>query len=105
VAVRWRAAAALAVVLATENYPTRRDPGIPILQASAMPEDVLVFHAGTRYAEDGSLVTTGGRVMALTGVGPDLHTALTLAYDAVRRVHFDGVHYRSDIGMRALGIS
>lgn len=101
--VRWRKAAAVAVVLATDGYPARRDPGIPILRASAMPEDVLVFHAGTRYTVDGSLVTTGGRVMALTGVGPDLHTALTLAYDAVRRVHFDGVHYRSDIGLRALG--
>ncbi len=103
VAVRWHDAAAVAVVLVTESYPTRRDPGIPILRATAMPEHVLSFHAGTRYTKDDSLVTTGGRVMALTGIGADLHTAITLAYDAVRRVHFDGVHYRSDIGVQALG--
>lgn len=100
--VRWRNQAAVSVVLATAGYPDRRDPGIPIIQGANMPEDVIVFHAGTRYAEDGELVTTGGRVLSITATGPDLATAIARAYDARRRVHFDGVHYRSDIGARAL---
>jgi phosphoribosylamine--glycine ligase len=100
--VRWRAGAAVSVVMATSGYPERRDPGIPIIQAPTMPEDVIVFHAGTRYAADGSLVTTGGRVLGLTGLGPDLPTAIARAYDAGRRVYFDGAHYRTDIGSRAL---
>jgi phosphoribosylamine--glycine ligase len=100
--VRWRTQSAVTVVLATNGYPERNDPGIPIILAPHMPEGVLIFHAGTRYAEDGSLVTTGGRVLNVTGVGPDLATAIALAYDATRRVHFDGIHYRTDIGARAL---
>jgi phosphoribosylamine--glycine ligase len=100
--VRWRSGAAVTVVLATDGYPERNDPGLPIILASKMPEGVIVFHAGTRYAEDGTLVTTGGRVLDITGTGPDLATAISLAYDATRRVHFDGIHYRTDIGARAL---
>lgn len=100
--VRWRQQTAVTVVLATNGYPERNDPGLPIMLAPHMPEGVIVFHAGTRYAEDGTLVTTGGRVINITGVGPDLATSITLAYDAARRIHFDGIHYRTDIGARAL---
>lgn len=102
ITMRWHNGAAASVVMATAGYPERNDPGIPIIQGSRLPEDVLVFHAGTRYAEDGELVTTGGRVLTLTGTGPDLATAVTRVYDAARRVHFDGAHYRTDIGARAL---
>jgi phosphoribosylamine--glycine ligase len=100
--VCWHRGAAVTVVLATGSYPEHNDPGLPIILASHVPEGVLIFHAGTRYAEDGSLVTTGGRVLNVTGVGPDLATAISLAYDTTRRVHFDGIHYRTDIGARAL---
>jgi len=100
--VRWSDQAAVSVVLATSSYPERSDPGIPIIQAAPQPDGVLLFHAGTRIADDGTLVTTGGRVMDVTGIGPDLPTAAARAYDAVRRVHFDGMHYRTDIGARAL---
>jgi phosphoribosylamine--glycine ligase len=100
--VRWRDEAAVSVALATSGYPERRDPGLPIIQTATMPDGVIVFHGGTRYAADGTLVTTGGRVLTVTGVGPDLATAVTLAYDAARRAHFDGVHFRADIGARAL---
>jgi phosphoribosylamine--glycine ligase/phosphoribosylformylglycinamidine cyclo-ligase len=87
--------------MATPNYPDRDDPGIPIIEGQ-LPEDVLLFHAGTRIAQDGALVTTGGRVLSVTGLGPDLPQAMIQAYDAVRRVHFDGAHYRTDIGSRAV---
>jgi phosphoribosylamine--glycine ligase len=100
--VQWRAESAVSVVLATNGYPEHDDPGIPIVLAPHMPDGVIVFHAGTRYAEDGTLVTTGGRVINIVGVGPDLATSIALAYDATRRVHFDGIHYRTDIGARAL---
>jgi phosphoribosylamine--glycine ligase len=100
--VRWREDCAVTVVLATDGYPEHSDPGIPIILAPHTPEGVHVFHAGTRYAEDGTLVTTGGRVLNVTGTGPDLDTAITLAYDTVHHVHFDGIHYRSDIGAWAL---
>jgi phosphoribosylamine--glycine ligase len=102
VEVQWRRQSSVVVVLATGNYPERNDPGIPIILAPHMPDGVIVFHAGTRYAEDGTLVTTGGRVLNIVGVGPDLAMSISLAYDATRRVHFDGVHYRTDIGARAL---
>ncbi|MBI5960646.1 MAG: phosphoribosylamine--glycine ligase, partial [Chloroflexi bacterium] len=100
--VRWNSGAAVVVVLTTANYPERADPGLPILIAPHLPEGVLAFHSDTRYADDGTLVTTGGRVISLVGVGPDLPSAVALAYDATRRVHFDGMHYRTDIGARAL---
>jgi phosphoribosylamine--glycine ligase len=102
VPVRWHTGAAATVVLATSSYPERNDPGIPIIQAPNLSPNVIVFHAGTRIADDGTLVTTGGRVLNVTGIGPDLSSAVTAAYDAVRRVHFDGMHYRTDIGTRAV---
>ncbi|MEJ5200515.1 MAG: phosphoribosylglycinamide synthetase C domain-containing protein, partial [Anaerolineae bacterium] len=57
-----------------------------------------VFHAGTRRTADGRLVTDGGRVLAVTGVGADLRAALDRAYAGIRCIHFDGMHYRRDIG-------
>jgi phosphoribosylamine--glycine ligase len=102
VEVRWNSGAAVTVVLATANFPERPDPGLPILLAPHLPDGVLVFHYDTRYADDQTLVTTGGRVFSLVGIGPDLPSAVALAYDATRRVHFDGMHYRTDIGARAL---
>jgi len=101
--VRWRKAAAVAVVLATNGYPERLDPGLPIFQTADLPDEVIVFHAGTRYTDNGTLVTTGGRVLTLIGTGPDLPAAVALAYSAARCMHFDGMHYRTDIGARVLG--
>ncbi len=102
VEVRWRAGSAVAVVLVTAGYPEHNEPGLPILIAPHLPDGVQIFHAGTRLVEDGTLVTTTGRVLTLVGTGDDLPTAVTLAYDATRRVHFEGAHYRTDIGTRAL---
>lgn len=101
--VRWYPGTSVGIVLATSSYPERTDPGIPIL-LSPLPDGVLGFHGGTRYASDGTLVTTGGRVMSLVGVADDLRLAVTLAYDAARRVHFDGMHYRTDIGAHVTGL-
>ncbi len=100
--VRWRPDAAVTVVLASASYPDRNDPGIPVVLTPHIPDDVLIFHAGTRLDESGRLVTTGGRVLNITALGDDLAMAVDRAYAAAHHIHFDGIHYRTDIGARAL---
>ncbi len=101
--VRWWDAAAVAVELVTAGYPARRHVGLPVTVEVPASEDVLIFHAGTRRRADGVLVTHGsGRVLTLTALGPDLHTAIKQVYGAVRGVHFAGMHYRTDIGAHGL---
>ncbi len=96
--IRWRDAAAVTVVLATAGYPERNDPDLPIVLPDDVPDGVVLFHAGTRYTADGLPVTTGGRVLNVTCVEPDLAAAVTRAYEVARRVHFEGRQFRTDIG-------
>jgi phosphoribosylamine--glycine ligase len=101
----WASArrAAVCLAIASGGYPGRYATGLPITgigAAEALP-GVQVFHAGTAIRE-GRLVTAGGRVLGVTAVGADLPAAIATAYDAAKRIHFDGMHYRSDIGRRAL---
>jgi phosphoribosylamine---glycine ligase len=63
--------------------------------------DVKVFHSGTKMV-DGRLVTDGGRVLAVTALGDTIADAHKRAYDAMRKIHFDGMHYRRDIGHQAI---
>jgi phosphoribosylamine---glycine ligase len=96
--------AAVCVAIASGGYPGRYATGLPITgigAAEAVP-GVQVFHAGTAI-RDGQLVNAGGRVLGVTAVGADLPAAIATAYDAAKRIHFDGMHYRTDIGRRALG--
>ncbi|HSN74370.1 MAG TPA: phosphoribosylamine--glycine ligase [Anaerolineae bacterium] len=102
--VRWRAGAAATVVVASEGYPGSYPKGREIhgvAEAKALP-GVAVFHAGTQLADDGQLLTDGGRVLAVTGIGDDLPAALTSAYRSIERVYFPGMHYRRDIGAKAV---
>ncbi|HXM74461.1 MAG TPA: phosphoribosylglycinamide synthetase C domain-containing protein, partial [Chthoniobacterales bacterium] len=62
---------------------------------------VQVFHAGTKRA-DGEILTAGGRVLAVTALGPTVEAARSRAYDAVSRIHFEGCHYRRDIALSAV---
>ncbi|MEJ2052214.1 MAG: phosphoribosylglycinamide synthetase C domain-containing protein, partial [Calditrichota bacterium] len=64
-------------------------------------EAVMVFHAGTRN-ENHHVVTAGGRVLGISATGQDLKSAVELAYRNIRLIHFEGMHYRSDIGARAI---
>ncbi len=94
------------VVLAAEGYPSnartgQRIDGLDRL-ASECP-DALVFHAGVKQ-RDSQLVTSGGRVMTIVGRGSTFGTAIDRAYDAVSRIHFDGMQYRRDIGKKALAV-
>jgi phosphoribosylamine--glycine ligase len=97
------AGAAVCVTLASGGYPGPYRTGVPIhglAEAHARP-GVFVFHAGTA-AKDDAIVTAGGRVVGVTAVGDTVGHAIARAYDAIGLVRFDGMHYRRDIGRRAL---
>ena len=102
--VKWRGGAAATVVAASGGYPGSYAKGKQIsgLEEADALEGVTVFHAGTARAEDGSLITSGGRVLAVTGLGDDLAGALDRAYKGLEKISFEGLHHRTDIGARAL---
>jgi phosphoribosylamine--glycine ligase len=104
----WDERAAVAVVLAAEGYPAAPRTGDPIsgLDEVAAGEDdgVMVFCAGVGRDDAGRLVTAGGRVAAVTGLAPDIGAARAKAYDAVSRISWRGMHYRTDIAAAAEGI-
>jgi phosphoribosylamine--glycine ligase len=95
--------AAVTVVLASAGYPGPCAAGVPIdgvEQAEAIA-GVIVFHAGTARAADGRLISAGGRVLAVTGIGETIAEARDRAYAGVERIHFDGMQYRTDIAAAA----
>lgn len=94
---------AVCVVLASPGYPDSYPTGLPIegLEAAGRVPGVMLFHAGTRR-DGGQTCTDGGRVLAVTGVGPTFADAAARAYQAAGRIHFDGVHYRRDIARRVI---
>ena len=101
--VEWHNRAAVCVVLAASGYPGTPVKGTPIagLEELARQDELVVFHAGTA-AGPGGIVTAGGRVLGVTGIGETLEAARDRAYAGVRRISFDGMHYRSDIAARAV---
>ena len=102
--VRFKGGAACCVILASGGYPEAYEKGKAIdLGGADALNDTWVFHSGTAV-KDGQLVTSGGRVLGVTATGDTLKTAIDRAYDAARRVHFDGMFMRSDIGKRALEV-
>lgn len=100
--IEWSSEASACVIMASGGYPKSYPKGLAItgLQNGQL-EGVTVYHAGTAV-KDGQLVTSGGRVLGVTAMGSTLQAALDKAYAAVEKIHFDGAHYRSDIGKRAL---
>lgn len=104
-AIEWDERAAVTVVLASGGYPGAYDVGKPIrgLEKLSKARDVQVFHAGTRK-EDGSIVTAGGRVLAVTALGESVAAARTRAYQAVSEIEFEGCHYRRDIALGAVEV-
>jgi phosphoribosylamine---glycine ligase len=94
--------AAVTVVLAAGGYPESNDSGTPIEGIEdAERLGAIVFHAGTAL-RDGRLVTNGGRILNVTGIGDSIAAARELAYAGVERIHFEGCRYRSDIAARAV---
>jgi phosphoribosylamine--glycine ligase len=101
--VEWGRGAACCIVLASGGYPGSYEKGKEItgIEEAEKMSGVVVFHAGTALREkDGALVTNGGRVLGVTAVGPDLDAALNVAYQAAAKIHFEGMHYRKDIGRK-----
>jgi phosphoribosylamine--glycine ligase len=101
VTLDWDARVALGVVVAAAGYPHAPRKGDAITALPADTDDAVVFHAGTALQGD-RLVTSGGRVLCATALGPDVAAARERAYALVRAIAFDGMQYRSDIGHRAL---
>ena len=101
--IDWDARAAVCVVLAAEGYPgaVERGQRIEGVEALRAWQGGKVFHAGTKRP-DGALVTDGGRVLGVTALGDTIERAVTEAYAAVARITWPGMHYRRDIGQRAL---
>jgi phosphoribosylamine--glycine ligase len=95
--------AAVCVVLASGGYPGEYRTGLPIegLDAAAKLPDTLIFHAGTRAA-NGHILTHGGRVLNIVGLGDTIDAARQNAYCAAAQIHFDGMHYRRDIAESVL---
>jgi phosphoribosylamine--glycine ligase len=103
VEIQWRPEAAVCVVMAAGGYPSAYEPGHEIhgLREAAALKDVVVFHAGTAV-QGGKIVTNGGRVLGVTGLGKDIEAAMARTYQAVERIRWENVHYRTDIGKKAI---
>jgi phosphoribosylamine--glycine ligase len=98
--VIWKSASAVTVVAASANYPDKIKTGIKITLPESIDNQEIIFHAGTGIM-DNKLVTAGGRVLNVTGIGKDIPDAIKTAYQTMSNLYFDGMHYRTDIGKGA----
>jgi phosphoribosylamine--glycine ligase len=102
--VRWKDGAAACVVLASGGYPGKYSSGYPISGLEAERPSTVVFQAGTKSIE-GKIVSAGGRVLCVTGLGADIRQALNAAYERIQLLRFEGMYYRTDIGWRVVGVN
>lgn len=102
--VEWDERAACCVVVAAEGYPDKPKSGVVIegLDAAMHVPGVTVYHAGTKRDLDSQIVTAGGRVLGVTGLGDGLRQAREKAYEAVAKIKFPGMQFRKDIGAKEL---
>lgn len=100
--LKWKDAYAVSVVLASGGYPLsyEKEKEITGLDEVEKLNDVIVFHAGTKL-KDGKILTNGGRVLNVVGIDKEFKKAQKKAYDAIKLIHFDKMHYRTDIGNKA----
>ncbi|MDT8444646.1 MAG: phosphoribosylglycinamide synthetase C domain-containing protein, partial [Desulfuromonadales bacterium] len=101
--IEWHDKAAVCVAMVSGGYPASYDKGFEItgLEEVLGMDDVMVFHAGTDL-KDGKIVNAGGRVLGVTGLGSTVAEAIERAYSAVDKINWSGVHFRKDIGRKAL---
>lgn len=100
--VQWNDQAGVCIVMASGGYPGSYETGKPISGLSDVSTSAMVFHAGTGQGDDGTVLTTGGRVLDVVASGSDIFEARTNAYAAAQSISFDGAEYRSDIASRAV---
>jgi phosphoribosylamine---glycine ligase len=99
--LQWKPESSVCVVMAAKGYPGSYEKGKEISglgEAGTLP-GVVVFHAGTK-PKAGKVLSGGGRVLGVTATGPDIPSAIKKAYEGVAKIHWDGIHYRKDIGHR-----
>lgn len=96
--IKWKGGASLTVVAASGGYPENVIKGYPITLGK-LSQDVILYHAGTAY-KDGTLVTNGGRVFALTALGADIADARKKVYAEIDKISFKDMRYRKDIGIK-----
>ncbi|MCL2760488.1 MAG: phosphoribosylamine--glycine ligase [Desulfuromonadales bacterium] len=103
ITLEWDEKAAVCVVMASKGYPADYVKGdiIKGLDAAALIDDLVVFHAGTSLSQ-GNYVTNGGRVLGVTALGPTIKDAIDKAYEGVNRISWEGAQFRRDIGQKAL---
>jgi len=94
--LEWREETAVCVQMVSRGYPAAPVTGMTICGLDTVPQDVLVFHGGTRQ-EDGHTVTAGGRVLGITAIGATMAEARTRTYAGVSAIHFEGAQWRTDI--------
>ncbi len=101
--IEWKEGSSMCVVMASQGYPGEYKKGLEIngLEEAEKEEDIVVFHAGTEF-KNGKFYTAGGRVLGVTGTGKDLKETYEKTYSAVKKITWEGFHYRKDIGMRGL---
>src|SRR5262249_37869507 len=104
VSLSWDARPAVCVVLAAEGYPGSYETGKPIAGLELLREwqDGVIFHSGTATGTYSHYVTQRGRGLGVEATGVDLRQAIATAYKAVQQISWPGMHYRHDIGQRAL---
>ncbi|HHT9127269.1 MAG TPA: phosphoribosylamine--glycine ligase, partial [Candidatus Wujingus californicus] len=103
VEIEWHDGVSVCVIMASKGYPDKYEKGLPIfgLESVKSVNNVQVFHAGT-VIKDGKVVTNGGRVLGVTILERDLEKAQKNVYEAIKKLSFDGAHYRKDIGTKAI---
>ena len=101
--IKWKNLSACTIVLASGGYPENyeKEKEISGIGASQNTKDVVIFHAGTKNV-NGKLLTNGGRVLGVSATGENLKEALTTAYEAIKKINFENMYYRKDIGKKTL---
>lgn len=101
--IRWKSLASCCVVMVSEGYPYAFSKGHEIYGLDQFKDcdDILIFHAGTERNEQGKIISHGGRVLGVTGIGHDLKNAISKAYQGMHKISFDGAYYRKDIARQA----
>lgn len=105
--VQWSNESSACVVLAARGYPAKPETGLRVegLDAAARHDKIAIFHAATSRGPNGEWLTVGGRVLGVTATGKTLDAALSQCYRAVANIHWDGMHYRRDIGRTLVNAS
>ena len=100
--IEWGSEACVGVVMSSAGYPGSYKTGFPIQGIDNVDRDVLVFHAGTKLGDGGTIYTDGGRVLTVVGVGKDIAEAREKVYGNIPKIYFEGCYYRKDIALREI---